>query len=189
MIWPFVGHTGAPGIFSDLLKSIQMLKREWGGEGNGKLPHLFNLSKTATLVPEFAVNDLPWAELQPWFLRLQWKTCPWTEHLLLEVSDENSNYLVCWQKIFLYGRGLNLLSSRANLHLSYNPAGRSHCTLQNHHGYIKHDHREMGGSPGDVGEVSMTLVKERKGCRTSFEVGKAAKGWRMSRDVSEVSMT
>ena len=28
----------------------------------------------------------------------------------------------------------NLLSSRANLHVSYNPAGRSHCTLQNHHG-------------------------------------------------------
>ena len=41
----------------------------------------------------------------------------------------------------------NLLSSRANLHLSYNPAGRSHCRLQNHHGYIKHHHRGIGGSP------------------------------------------
>ena len=51
---------------------------------------------------------------------------------------------------------LNLLSSRANLHLSYNPADRSHCRLQNHHGYIKHHHRGMGGSPGDVGEVPMT---------------------------------
>ena len=39
-----------------------------------------------------------------------------------------------------------LLSSRAFLHLSYNPAGRSHCRLQNHH-------RGMGSSPGDVGEV------------------------------------
>ena len=47
----------------------------------------------------------------------------------------------------------NLLSSRANLHISYNPAGRSHCRLQNHHGYNKHHHRGMGGSPGDVGEV------------------------------------
>ena len=28
-------------------------------ESNGKLPHLFILSKTATLVPEFAVEDLP----------------------------------------------------------------------------------------------------------------------------------
>ena len=31
----------------------------------------------------------------------------------------------------------NLLSSRANLHLSCNPAGRSHCRLQNHE-HIKH---------------------------------------------------
>ena len=49
----------------------------------------------------------------------------------------------------------NLLSSRANLHLSYNPAGRSHCRLQNHHGYIKHHHRGMGSSPGEVGQVPM----------------------------------
>ena len=39
--------------------SVQMLKREWGAENNGKLPHLFIPSKTATLVPEFAVEDLP----------------------------------------------------------------------------------------------------------------------------------
>ena len=49
----------------------------------------------------------------------------------------------------------NLLSSRANLHLSYNPAGRIHCRLQNNRGYIKHHHRGMGGSPGDIGEVPM----------------------------------
>ena len=36
-----------------------MLKREWGAETNGKLPHLFILSTTAALVPEFAVEDLP----------------------------------------------------------------------------------------------------------------------------------
>ena len=36
-----------------------MLKREWGAESNGKLPHLFISSKTATLVPEFAVEGLP----------------------------------------------------------------------------------------------------------------------------------
>ena len=35
-------HVGAPGIFSDFLRSFQMLKREWGAESNGKLPHLFN---------------------------------------------------------------------------------------------------------------------------------------------------
>ena len=36
-----------------------MLKRDWGTESNGKLPLLFSPSKTATLVPEFAVEDLP----------------------------------------------------------------------------------------------------------------------------------
>ena len=36
-----------------------MLKREWGAESNGKLPHLFLPSKTANFVPEFAVEDLP----------------------------------------------------------------------------------------------------------------------------------
>ena len=53
-----------------------MLKREWGAERNGKLPHLsilsktvpwvlifavvdLHLSRTAALVPEFAVKDLP----------------------------------------------------------------------------------------------------------------------------------
>ena len=61
-------------------KVCQMLKREWGAENNGKLPHLFILSKTATLIPEFAVEDLASAELQPRFLHLQWRTCPWAEH-------------------------------------------------------------------------------------------------------------
>ena len=35
-----------------------MLKSEWGVESNGKLPHLFIPSKTATLVPEFAMKYL-----------------------------------------------------------------------------------------------------------------------------------
>ena len=35
-----------------------MLKRKWGAESNGKLPHLFVPSKIATLVPEFAEEDL-----------------------------------------------------------------------------------------------------------------------------------
>ena len=46
---------------STLLTSaaFQMLKREWGAESNGKLPHLFIPNKTATWVLEFAVEDLP----------------------------------------------------------------------------------------------------------------------------------
>ena len=45
-----------------------MLKREWGAESNGKysIP-----SKTTALLPEFVVEDLPLAELQPRFLHLQ----------------------------------------------------------------------------------------------------------------------
>ena len=34
-----------------------MLKREWGAETNEKLPHLFIQSKTADVVPEFAVDN------------------------------------------------------------------------------------------------------------------------------------
>ena len=36
-----------------------MLKGEYGAESNGKLPHLFIPSKTATYVLEFAMEDLP----------------------------------------------------------------------------------------------------------------------------------
>ena len=36
--------------------------------------------QTASLVSEFPVEVLPSAELQPWFLHLQWGTCPWAEH-------------------------------------------------------------------------------------------------------------
>ena len=36
-----------------------MLKREWDAESNGKLPYLLIPSKTETLVPEFAVENLP----------------------------------------------------------------------------------------------------------------------------------
>ena len=36
-----------------------MLKREWDAESNGKVPQLFIPSKPATLVLEFAVEDLP----------------------------------------------------------------------------------------------------------------------------------
>ena len=36
-----------------------MLEREGGVESNGKLPHLFIPSKTATLVSDFVVEDLP----------------------------------------------------------------------------------------------------------------------------------
>ena len=66
-------HVGAPGNISDLLRSAQMLKRKWGAESNGKIPHLFIPSKIVTLVPEFAFKTCLWTELQSWFLHFQWK--------------------------------------------------------------------------------------------------------------------
>ena len=36
-----------------------MLKRQLGAEGIGKLMHLFIPRKIATMVPEFAAEDLP----------------------------------------------------------------------------------------------------------------------------------
>ena len=39
-----------------------------------------SLVKLQALVPEFVMEDLPSAELQTSFLRLQWRTCPWEEH-------------------------------------------------------------------------------------------------------------
>ena len=76
-------HVGALGIFSDLLRYIQMLKREWGAESNSSYCTYSILGKTAALVPEFAVEDLPLADLQPRFLHF----CPLTEH-----SDDECFY-------------------------------------------------------------------------------------------------
>ena len=73
-------HVGAYGIFSDLLRSVQMLKREWGAESNGTLPRLFIPSKTANLVPEFAVESMPLDRIAALVPNFQWKTCPWAEH-------------------------------------------------------------------------------------------------------------
>ena len=84
-------HVGAPGIFSEFVRTVQMRKREWGAESNGKLPHLMTPGKTAALIPEFAVEDLPSAELQPWFLRLQWRICPWEEQSDDYVDDDDDD--------------------------------------------------------------------------------------------------
>ena len=69
-----------PGIFSHILTSVKLVKREWGAESNRKLPHLFIPSKIATWSLSFQWKICLWTELQPWFLHLQWKTCPWAEH-------------------------------------------------------------------------------------------------------------
>ena len=48
-----------------------MLKGEWGEESYGKLRTYSIPGKTAALVPEFDVDDLPSAKLEPRFLSLQ----------------------------------------------------------------------------------------------------------------------
>ena len=45
-----------------------------GAESKGSYGNYSILGKTATWVPEFAVEDLTSAELHPKFLRLQWST-------------------------------------------------------------------------------------------------------------------
>ena len=90
-------------IFSDLLRSVQMLKRKWGAEINGKLPHLFILGKSADLVPEFVVEDLTLADLQPRFLRLQWMTYTWAEHSDVDsIIEIYSICLKCRNLIFFF---------------------------------------------------------------------------------------
>ena len=66
-----------------------MLKRDWSAESNGKIPHLLIPSKTATLIPEFAVEDLPSAELQPRFLLLQLRTCLWSQNTDDDDDDDD----------------------------------------------------------------------------------------------------
>ena len=70
-----------------------------------------NSGKTETLVPEFAVEDPPWAELQPRFPCLQWRTCPWAEHtdelgdLVTGFSNlKHIRYIICllWTTIYFY---------------------------------------------------------------------------------------
>ena len=67
-------HAGALGIISDLLGSAQMLKRERerGDKATGSYHTYSSLAK-----------------LQLWFLRLQWKTCPWAEN-----SDDDETKLL-----------------------------------------------------------------------------------------------
>ena len=78
-------HVGAPWIFTDLLRSAQMLKREWVWKATGSYRTYSIPRKTAALVPAFAVEDLPSTKLQPRFLRLQWRTCALGQNILIMI--------------------------------------------------------------------------------------------------------
>ena len=70
-------HIGAPEIFEGLFRREREngFRKETGNYFVYSIP-----AKTAALVPEFAVDDLPSAELQPMFLHLQWRTYSWSEY-------------------------------------------------------------------------------------------------------------
>ena len=61
-----------------------MLKREWGAECNGKLPHLYIPSKTAAWIPEFVVEDLPLSKTAALVSEFAMK-----DLLLAEYSDDD----------------------------------------------------------------------------------------------------
>ena len=82
-------HVGVPGIFSDLARTVQILKREWGVESNGKLQHLSIPSKTAAWVPEFAVEGLPLSRIVALVPEFAVKDCHWTEY-----SDDDDFYII-----------------------------------------------------------------------------------------------
>ena len=101
---------GASWIFTDLLRFVQMLERESVGCGKQrKLQHLFIPSKTAILVPEFAVEDLPSAELQPRFLSLQWRTCFWSEHS--DDDDDDDDDIISWARTKFFSKMLKKFTS------------------------------------------------------------------------------
>ena len=91
-------HVGAPGIFSDLLRSAHMLKRDrMVRKATGSCRTYSISGKTAALVDKFAVEDLRSAELQPRFLCLQWMTCPLAEHSMIYIylpSPSNDELLL-----------------------------------------------------------------------------------------------
>ena len=73
-------HVGAPGSFQ-IFYGLFRCQRESGVRKQREGYRTYSIpGKTAALVSEFAVEDLPSVELQPWFLPLQWRTCPWAEH-------------------------------------------------------------------------------------------------------------
>ena len=67
-----------------------MLKREWDAENNGNLPYLFIPSKTATLVSEFAVEDMPLSKTETMVPEFAVKDLPF--HLdLLVIKTQSQN--------------------------------------------------------------------------------------------------
>ena len=82
-------HVAAPGIFSDLLRTVQMLKREWVRKATGSYRTYSSLVKLHPRFLSLQWKTYLWAVLQPWCLSLQWRTCPWAEHWYIYIYIYN----------------------------------------------------------------------------------------------------
>ena len=69
-----------------------MLKRVCGAESNGKLPHLFIPSKTATKVPEFAMEDLLLSRIAALVPEVAVKDLPLGRTLMMMMMMMNNLY-------------------------------------------------------------------------------------------------
>ena len=72
---------GAPGIFSDLLRFVQMLKRVGVRKATGSYRTYSSLVKLQSRFLSLQWKTCLWNKLHAWCLSLQWRTCPWAEHL------------------------------------------------------------------------------------------------------------
>ena len=79
----------------DLFRSFKVCldtKERVGAESNRKLPHLLIPSKTSTVVPEFAVEDLPLGRSAALVPKFEVKTCPWAEHFGDDDDDDDVRF-------------------------------------------------------------------------------------------------
>ena len=77
-----------------------MLKREWGVESNGKLPHLFIPSKTATWVPDIAMEDLPLGRIAALVPEFAMKDLPLGRTVMMIYIIERSSCTCMYLEVF-----------------------------------------------------------------------------------------
>ena len=99
-------HVGVPGIFSDLLSTVQMLKREresgvWKAMGRYRTNSI--PGKTAALVPEFEVKDLSLGRTLWWwwyYRQLLRKSALHRQHFNIEKLGLNTSQLWIISQLF-----------------------------------------------------------------------------------------
>ena len=103
---------GVPRIFSDLLRFVQMLKRERKSGVRKPMGSYRTYPSLVKLQPEFQSlrwKTCLWAELRPWFLSLLWRTFPWAEY---SDDDDDDDDVARNYREFLVLRRMALMLSR-----------------------------------------------------------------------------